>query len=276
MAEKANPKLPEQRFVYSFPDSLLDHHVHSTCSGDGKASIEDMCARAVELGISEIAFTEHVANNPADICYGTFDLDSYRLQIDAARSKFDLTILTGIEFCEPHVYPDELQIARTWGLDIILGSVHWIGDAMISVDSFAGLDVIETYHRYFDEVLKTVQTGGFEILAHFDLVKRFGARYVGPFRLDPFKTQVRAILEVMIERGIAMELNTSGLRQPCAEMFPGREILELYRSLGGRLVTIGSDAHRTEQLGYGLEEGLSLLELVGLESGPPKPKTQNL
>jgi len=243
---------------------MLDYHVHSTCSGDGKASISQMCARAVELGISEIAFSEHLVYNPADICYGTFDLDRYRSEIHVARGKFaDLTILTGIEFCDPHVFPDRLAECRTWGLDIILGSVHWVGDAMISVDSFAGLDVMETYHQYFDEVLKAAQTGGFDILAHFDLVKRFGARYVGPFRLQPFKGQVTAILEVMIERGIALELNTSGLRQPCAEMFPGRETLELYRSLGGELVTLGSDSHRVEQLGFGLAEGLALLRSLG-------------
>ena len=243
---------------------MLDYHVHSTCSGDGKATIDEMCARAVELGITEIAFTEHIVYNPADICYGTFDLDLYGSQIDAARRKFSgLRILTGIEFCDPHVYPGELEECRGWGMDLILGSVHWVGDAMISIDSFAGLDVMETYHRYFDELLKAVETGGFDILAHFDLVKRFGARYVGPFSLDPFKEQVGAILEVMIDRKIALELNTSGIRQPCAEMFPGREILELYRDLGGKLVAIGSDSHRTEQLGCGMEEGLSLLQSLG-------------
>ena len=242
---------------------MQDYHVHSTCSGDGKASIEEMCAKAIEIGITEIAFTEHLVYNPADICYGTFDLGSYRSQIDAARRKFtDLRILTGLEFCDPHVYPNQLAEARSWRLDMILGSVHWLGDAMISVDSFAGLDVMETYHRYFDEVLKAVETGGFDILAHFDLVKRFGVRYL-PFSVEPFTKQVTAILKVMIERGIALELNTSGLRQPCAEMFPGREILELYRKLGGELITIGSDAHRTEQLGYGLKEGISLLRSLG-------------
>ena len=229
-----------------------------------------MCARAVELGISEIAFSEHLVYNPADICYGTFDLDSYRSEIDAARSKFDLKILTGIEFCDPHVFPDRLAECRTLGLDLIIGSVHWVGDAMISVDSFAGLDVMETYHQYFDEVLKAVQTGGFDILAHFDLVKRFGVRYA-PFRVESFREQIKAILEVMIERRIALELNTSGLRQPCAEMFPSRETLELYRSLGGRLITIGSDAHRVEQLGYGLKEGMALLRGVGLTTSNFQP-----
>ena len=243
---------------------MLDYHVHSTCSGDGKATIDEMCSRAVELGIREIAFTEHVVYNPADICYRTFDLDLYRSRIEAARDKFGgLRILTGTEFCDPHVYPVQLGEAQSWGLDMILGSVHWVGDAMISVDSFTGLDVMETYHQYFDEVLKAVQTGGFDVLAHFDLVKRFGVRHL-PFSVEPLRKQIKAILEVMIGRGIALELNTSGLRQPCAETFPGRETLELYRSLGGELVTIGSDSHRTEQLGFGLKEGMALLQSVGL------------
>lgn len=143
---------------------------------------------------------------------------------------------------------------------------------MVAVDSFEGLDMQAVYRLYFDELLKTVEAGGFDILAHFDLPKRFGTKYGGPFQLETFRKQVTAILEVMVDRRIGMELNTSGLRHPCGEMFPGREILELYRNLGGKLITIGSDAHRIEQLGYGLKEGLLLLRSLGFSE--PKAYTQ--
>lgn len=245
---------------------LFDYHVHSTCSGDGRVSIEDMCARAVEIGIGEIAFTEHVDNNPADLCYGTFDYSFYIAQIESARRKFDsLRILTGIEFGEPHMYPEQIQAIREWDLDVVLAVVHWVGDVIVAVDEFGDSDVGEMYDLYLDEVLKTAQVGGFDVLGHFDLVKRFGVKYAGPFRFESFKERIAAILEAMIERGIALEVNTSGLRQPCRETFPGLRTLKLYRELGGGLVTIGSDAHRIEQLGFGLEEGVSLIRAAGFD-----------
>ena len=247
---------------------MLDCHVHSTCSGDGKASVEQMCARAVELGLREIAFTEHLDHNLADLCFGTLDLNCYCSQIEAGRKQFGdrLSILKGVEFGEPHIYRQELEDLRTRDLDVVLGVVHWVGDTIVAVDAFGDSDVEELYHRYFDEVLKAVECGGFDVFAHFDLVKRFGVKYAGPFRLEPFREQVTSILVGMIERDIALEMNTSGLRQPCGEPFPGPDILKLYRELGGELVTIGSDAHRVEQLGFGLQEGMSLIREVGFDA----------
>ena len=228
--------------------------------------MEDMCARAVEIGIGEIAFTEHFDNNPADLCFGKFDYDSYISQIEAARARFDsLRILTGIEFGEPHMYPEQIQAVREWKLDVVLAVVHWVGDKIIAVDEFGDSDVESMYDRYFDEVLKTARVGGFDVLAHFDLMKRFGVKYAGPFRFESFRDRIAAILEAMIERGIALEMNTSGLRQPCRETFPGPGTLKLYRELGGELITIGSDAHRIEQLGFGLDEGMSLIRAAGFD-----------
>lgn len=248
---------------------MLDYHVHSTCSGDGHVSMADMCAKAVELGITEIAFTEHLDNNPADICYGTFDPDFYLAEIESVREKFggQLMILTGVEFGEPHLYRDQLRELQDadWP-DVILGSMHWIGDLIIAVDGFGDADMDELYCGYFDEVLKMVEAGGFDVLAHFDLVKRFGVKYAGPFRIEPFKDQIAVILETIIKQGIALEVNTSGLRQPCNEPFPSLETLKLYRDLGGKLVTIGSDSHRLEQLGFGLKDGLEMIRTVGFDS----------
>jgi len=248
---------------------LLDYHVHSTYSGDGKASVEQMCERAVELHITEIAFTEHLDHNPVDVSYGNFDVDSFCAQIDGARARFDgrLRILKGVEFGEPHLYQRQLEELRADNLfDFIMGAVHWVGDTIVAIDAFSRLDVGELYRLYFDEVLKAVESGGFDVLAHFDLVKRYGVKYAGPFRLEPFREQIASILAAMIEREIALEVNTSGLRQPCREPFPSFEILELYRQLGGDLITIGSDAHRIEQMGFGLHEGVEMIRAAGYNS----------
>jgi len=246
---------------------LCDYHVHSTCSGDGHVSIEEMCARAVELGIGEIAFTEHFDGNPLDMSFGAFDYERYISEIEAARAKHgDLRILTGIEFGEPHVYPAQVEAVRAWNLDVVLAAVHWVGDTIVAVDQFHDAEHEALYDNYFSEVLKSVEAGGFDVLAHFDLVKRFGVRYAGPFDFGRFKERIAAILQAMIGRGIALEVNTSGLRQPCGETFPGTDTLRLYRDLGGEMVTIGSDAHRLDQLGFGLREGMALIEQAGFNT----------
>ena len=248
---------------------MFDLHVHSVFSGDGHAYIEDMCAEAVKQGLSEIAFTEHVDHNPADVSYGKFELDEFCAQVDAANRKFagKLNVLKGIEFAEPQLYPAELRAFGSDGrLDVIIGSVHWVGDVLISSDSFEGRDVEEMYLGYFNSLLQAVEMGGFDVLAHLDIVKRFGVQYVGPFQIELFRKQITAILAAAVERKIALEVNTSGLRQPCVEAFPSIDILKLFRELGGELVTIGSDAHRIRHLGFGLADGLELIREAGFDA----------
>jgi histidinol-phosphatase (PHP family) len=248
---------------------MIDYHIHSTHSGDGHASIEEMCRRAIERGLSEIAFTDHFDNNPADDCYGLWDAADFCRDVDECRQQLGdrVRILKGVELGEPHLYP--MQIQRAIGgieFDLVVGAVHWVGDTVVSVDAFSHQDVHALYHDYFDEVLRAVECANFDVLAHLDLVKRFGVKYLGPFGIEPYREQIEAILRAMIERGIALEVNTSGYRQPCGEPFPALEILRLYREFGGELITIGSDAHLPEHLGFGLEQGMELIREAGFEA----------
>ncbi len=248
---------------------LVDYHVHSTHSGDGKVSIEEMCRLAVEHGLREIAFCDHLDSNPQDECYGLFHAVDFCSEVDDCRRQFGdgLCILKGAELGEPHLYVPEIR--RVLGeeqFDFLTGGVHWVGDAVVSVDIFSHLDVPALYHRYFDEVLYAVECANFDVLAHLDLVKRFGVKYIGPFSIGPYRDRIEQILRTMIDRGIALEVNTSGYRQPCGEPFPGPETLALYRDLGGEMITIGSDGHRPDHLGWKLEEGLEMIRSAGFHS----------
>ncbi len=249
---------------------LIDYHVHSTHSGDGHVSVEEMCRLAIERGLTEIAFTDHLDSNPDDQCYGLFDAADFARDVDDCREHFGdrLRILKGAELGEPHLYPREIE--RVLGdekFDFLTAGIHWVGDAVVSVDFQTGTtDWVALYRRYFDEVLQAAECANFDVLAHFDLVKRFGVKYLGPFSIEPYREQIEAILRTMIERGIALEVNTSGYRQPCGEPFPALETLKLYREFGGELLTIGSDAHLGEHLGFGLERGLDVIRSAGFEA----------
>lgn len=245
---------------------LTDYHVHSAYSGDAETPIAEMCRLAIEQGLSEIAFTDHLDNNPQDECYGLFRAADLCREIEECRERFGdrLRILKGAELGEPHLYVREIEQALGGEqFDFLTCGVHWVGDAVISVDIFSHLDVGALYHSYFDEVLRAVTCANFDVLAHLDLVKRFGVKYIGPYTIEPYREKIEAILRTMIDRGIALEVNTSGYRQPCGEPFPGIETLKLYRQLGGELITIGSDGHRPEHLGFRLAEGLDLIRSAG-------------
>jgi histidinol-phosphatase (PHP family) len=167
------------------------------------------------------------------------------------------------------------RFLRDKELDYVIGSVHLVEDgqewAMVSEEGrckryFARRSMREAYRPYFAEVRRAVESGLFDFIGHLDLVKRYGVRYYGPFDLSLFATEVREILKLAVERGVGLEINTSGLRQAPHETYPGLEVLRWYRKLGGRILTVGSDAHSVEDLGKGITEALNLAREAGFET----------
>jgi histidinol-phosphatase (PHP family) len=257
---------------------LLDYHLHSTCSADGISTIAQYCCRAVEQGFIEIGFCEHVDFDPRDHSYGFFDYVSFRRQIEAQRERYSdsLAIRAAVEITYQASREEEIRaFLEGKELDYVVGSVHLVEDgqewAMISEQEggeryFARRSVGEAYQPYFAEVRRAVESGLFDFIGHLDLAKRYGVRYYGPFDLTIFAAEVREILRLAVERGVGLEINTSGLRQAPHETYPGLEVLRWYRELGGRILTVGSDAHSLKDLGKGIAEALALAREAGFEA----------
>lgn len=248
---------------------MIDYHVHSDCSGDCQAPMLEVCRAAIERGIEIIAFTDHIDYEPMDVCFGTFDHELYRSRIAEAREVFEgaLDIRCGVEidFVTKHRSKIE-DFLDGKEFDFILGSAHYV-DGIILEDHdlyFPGKTAHDAYMPYFENVLATVETGWFDALAHLDLCKRYGVRYYGPFDWSPHREAIERILRAVISRGMALEINTSGLRQSPHDTYPSRDILELYYSLGGRSVTIGSDAHKVEDVGSGIADANETARRIGL------------
>jgi len=245
----------------------LDYHLHSGFSYDNETPMEEMCIQAAELGLTEVAFTEHYDCDPADSGFGFFRPPFYFAELGRLREKWGgtLAIRAGLEFDQPHMYQGELQKVIAKGqFDLILGAVHFVDHrSVVSAAYFEGRSEAKAYRSYFDAVLDAVKAGGFEVLAHLDYVKTRGVEFYGPFDPSRFREQIEAILRALIDKGMGLEVNTAGLRRKVQEAMPGPTILRWYKELGGELVTIGSDAHRPQQLGFGLGEGLQALEEAG-------------
>ncbi len=245
-----------------------DYHLHSHFSCDSKASIVEQCLGALAKGLPEIGVTDHFDLHPGDECRGFFRLNDWALELDRARREFDgrLIIRAGIELGEPHIYQAECRaVLDSYPFDYALGSLHWVGDEVIFDRHYFRRAPDEAFGLFFEELERMTRVGGFDILSHFDVVVRVGAPLYGGYDPHRYKEAIRAVLINCVRHGIALDLNTQGLRNRCQLLTPGVEILTWYRELGGERVTLGSDAHSPDVIAANFDLAIEALQAAGLK-----------
>jgi histidinol-phosphatase (PHP family) len=255
-------------------DLPLDSHLHTVRSPDANAMLDAYCALALERGIAELAITDHVDFDPAMPAYGFSSyLDRERDVRDAAErwAGHGLAIRFGIEVTYERRHEEEIRgwLARH-PHDYVIGSVH-ISEVSpykaSNVESFvSGRSLPDIVAPYFDEVVGAARSALFDTIGHMDFVKRYLVPHVLPAQLAAAPELYERVLLAMIESGTALEVNASGLRQLARETYPSPRIVALFRELGGRHVTAGSDAHRTEWFAYGLAEAYRTVKGAGFEA----------
>jgi len=224
---------------------MMDLHVHTRFSRDSDAKMEGYVNRAVEIGLKTVCFTDHVDYNPNDYGYRFYQPEAFFEHFYAVRSacRENLDLYAGIEFGDPHLYADELAALSQLPYDFVIGSIHWVGNLFPCQKVRQQYSAKEFYTMYWDEVLKTVRHGGFDTLGHIDFPKRY---YQEVYYQD---AKLKEIFEYLLDRGGVLEINTSSMRKGYFEPMPGDDLLQLYKAVGGKYVTIGSDAHVPDDLG---------------------------
>jgi len=252
------------------PDGRLpqDYHLHSNASCDSLATMAEMCRSALEKGIAEIAFTEHFDPKPEDVCQGFYQPEIYFENLDAVRREFGpqgLTIRAGVELGEHHIYHAiQRPVLEAWPYDVVLGSLHWVGDDSIFDEAyFRAHSPQETAEAYFTELARLARFGGFDVLSHPDVLKRFAYQVYRQFDIELCEDLVRLVWQACIDNGIGIEINTSALHLAVHEVHPAPAALRWYREMGGELLTIGSDGHRPAHVGYELTTALDLARAAG-------------
>ncbi|HZL06875.1 MAG TPA: histidinol-phosphatase HisJ family protein, partial [Coriobacteriia bacterium] len=144
------------------------------------------------------------------------------------------------------------RLVTRYPFDLVLGSVHyidgWAFDDPERQDGYGAWDTLALWERYFADVARAAATGLIDVLGHVDLVKKFGF-----VPTEDLADLYRRASEAIAASGVTVEINTAGLRKPCAEMYPGQELLtELVRH--GVPLTVGSDAHSPEDVGANWHE----------------------
>jgi histidinol-phosphatase (PHP family) len=228
--------------------------------------MEEMCRAALSADLTEIGFTDHFDLIPEDPCYAFFKADAWWQQLERCRQIFDghLDIKAGIEIGEPHRFTEEVRaLLKNHAWDYCLGSVHWVDDELIFDPAYYQQPASEAYRRYFAELLDMVQGGLCDIVAHADIVKRYGFDTYGPYQPEHYESEIRAVLQACAQSGIALEINTSTLRRPIHQPSPNKQIVGWFFEEGGQYITLGSDAHRPDEIADGLESIMDWLPETG-------------
>ncbi len=244
-----------------------DSHNHSSCSPDGKDTVSAMCSRAAELGLYAYTLTDHCECQKYELQYRPRVKTAWEEMEKAASGP--LRFYRGIEMGQPNQAPEAARDALAGrDYDFIIGSIHNIR----GFEDFFFLDYTEEepdfidrlLSAYWQELLEVIQWGNFDSLGHLTYPLRYIEGDHGiPVDLSKHKNQIDQVFSALIRAEKALEVNTSGLRQKIGCTMPDLPLLARYRELGGRLVTLGSDAHCAEDLGKGIDVGMELLQQAG-------------
>src|SRR5262245_56932060 len=230
-----------------------DYHMHTPLCRHAVGEPTDYAARAVALGLTEIGFTDHSPMRRDDF-------DNWRMRADqldeyvekvrrAQRAHPQLTIRLGLEvdYLPGHEeWIRELAARHPW--DYFIGSVHYVSDSW-DVDNPAKFsewrkrDPFEVWSAYFERLTMAAESRLFEIVGHADLPKKF---CFSP--KQDCTPMFERFLKAVKKADIAIELNTSGLRKDCKEIYPSPRLVQL-AAQHGVPITFGSDAHATEDVG---------------------------
>lgn len=235
---------------------ISDLHVHTCFSVDSSETMASYCEEAILKGVRYICFTDHVDYNKTDDGYGYYKPEAYYDEFRRVQDLYSdkVELLCGIEFSEPHLYPGEFETITKLNYDFILGSIHyWFDDLFASELQKKGITLEDAFERYWKEVYKAVSFGGFDSLAHIDFPKRYYKDCISD------EDTMYDIFKMMVKNNISLEINTSSLRKGLNEAMPGRDLLELYEKAGGGKVTIGSDAHKIDELAKGYNEAIAMI-----------------
>ncbi len=246
-----------------------DYHMHTPLCRHARGEPVDYARRAVELGFTEIGFSDH-----SPMIRDDFDnwrmrndqLDEYAAKVRLAQKEFpQLTIRLALEVDYLPGHEDWIRnLATRHPWDYFIGSVHYVSDSW-DIDNPAKLsewkkrDAFEVWSAYFDRLTMAAQSGLFEIIGHCDLPKKFGIRPA-----QDCTPLYEKFLTAAAKTGCAIELNTAGLRKDCKEIYPSQQILQL-ASKKGVPITFGSDAHAPEEVGMNFAEAIQLAHEVGYE-----------
>ena len=240
---------------------MFDFHMHTTVSYDGHNSAEEMLQAAIAAGLKEICFTDHRDYDPRGLLTDiAFSLDTYSAAYDHLESD-KIEIRRGFEFgmlADNHAQLAEDVSARHY--DFVIGSMHFVDQLDPYFEPFwQGRTMDQAEQLYFEQLLTCVQNHDqFDVLGHLTYLSKAWANPTNrPIEYKKYREIIDEILRELARKDKGMEINTSGL-DPVGVFLPSEDMLRRFKELGGRIVTVGSDAHNPERVGQYCREACQL------------------
>ena len=255
-----------------------DYHLHTHHSGDSEAPMEDVICSGISLGLTDLCFTEHM---DLDFPEGqgvapdtfTLDADAYLAEFRelSPRYKDRIRLHFGVECgMQESCLKETNDFIKSYPFDVVLGSVHllyredpylpsFFGDHPERSESKALLDYFETTYRMLQ------LDYDIDVLAHLDYLIRYcpGSDRKYPYPGSIYDDIIDAILQELVRREIALEVNTSALRKGMGNPNPPLAVIRRYKELGGKLLSVGSDAHLAKDLAARFSEAEKILKEAG-------------
>ncbi len=247
-----------------------DYHMHSQLSSDSHTTLDQMCRAALDRGMSEICLTDHwnLVDQQANILPIDYNWDATRQLILETRDQYfgQLDIRMGIELGNSMLnLPGVAKNLPLGNLDFVIGSLHNTSAQLGALGTFTLAHICKSKTEcdaimsdYMALTKELVSADYYDVLGHII----YPLRYFPPefeVSLTPYWDQVAEIFEIIIQKGKGIECNTS----QGTTISDWKPLLELYRQLGGEIITTGSDAHYTEKVGLGIQEATQLISHCG-------------
>ena len=251
---------------------LPDYHVHTRYSPDSAMEPEEVIRAAISAGISDICFTEHMdLGHHMETFNRVPDFSEIDKTIAELRIKYnDIHIGKGIEV--GYILDTTKQTAEVLAnqsFDYVLLSTHCVdGIDCYLPESKRGRDKMTAYKRYLETLYESVVDRNlleyYDCISHIGYIAKCNHYEDNTFSYELFSELFDKILHKIIDRGKGIEVNTSGINR-AGHVLPHPSIIRRYKELGGKIITIGSDAHKAENVGSNIAEAVGILKKAGFD-----------
>lgn len=250
---------------------MYDFHIHSDFSMDCKYLMEEMVLEAINKNMKSICFTDHIDFDlTEDGIDFVFKPKDYFKKVKQVKYKYmqKIEILAGVEIgMQPHLKKRYDELISNNPFDFVIMSIHSINRKDIYTDNFTHnkkpIDALIKYYEYLYQCLEIFDN--YDVVGHLDYIDRYFEDFSSLPDFKEYKSYIEKILKLIIEKGKGIEINTAGMKYGLGYYHPKTEILNLYKDLGGEIITIGSDAHNPEFIGYKYKEVEKLLCEIGFK-----------
>ncbi len=254
-------------------NKLWNNHMHCYFSGDSDTPMKDMIEGSVDNNMAGITFTDHL-----DLDYyhnnGRFDLDieGYRKCYDSLTKngsyEGQIEVLWGIELgLQPHLSKIHDALISTHNFDYVIGSTHQVDKYdPYYPDYFNDYGVKGGVRRFFEVTKENITAyKNFDSYGHLDYVVRYNEE-AKKLPYSEYSDIIEEILQLLIENDKSLEINTAAYKFGLKEPNPCIATIKKYNDMGGKLITLGSDAHKVEQIPVGYDKIRQILKDCGFDS----------